>query len=332
MSEFFDRTGPLQEAGSYPQWAQQLIVDCQASKDRVSGHELYRRMRDAELSPALMRLYLIGGWPVVEQFPLYMSQNLLKTRFARHPGEDMARRWLMRNIRVELNHADYWLHWAEAHGVSLAEIQAQDVPAELHALSHWCWHTCASDSLAVAMAATNYAIEGVTGEWSALVCSNGVYENAFPKEGRKRAMKWLKLHAQYDDAHPWEALEIICTLAGTNPSAELRNCATRSARATTTCTCSSSAACSWRRRAAPASSRSARSSLAHSGIPACSAGIPPAPQGTRMIFSQVPSFTARYCSTPCSSGTSRSPSGSGRRPWSNSLPKASRKPAQASTP
>ena len=56
MSEFFDRTGPLQEAGSYPQWAQQLIVDCQASKDRVSGHELYRRMRDAELSPALMRL------------------------------------------------------------------------------------------------------------------------------------------------------------------------------------------------------------------------------------------------------------------------------------
>lgn len=149
MSEFFDRTGPLQEAGSYPQWAQQLIVDCQASKDRVSGHELYRRMRDAELSPALMRLYLIGGWPVVEQFPLYMSQNLLKTRFARHPGEDMARRWLMRNIRVELNHADYWLHWAEAHGVSLAEIQAQDVPAELHALSHWCWHTCASDSLAM---------------------------------------------------------------------------------------------------------------------------------------------------------------------------------------
>ena len=72
------------------------------------------------------------------------------------------------------------------------------------------------------MAATNYAIEGVTGEWSALVCSNGVYENAFPKEGRKRAMKWLKLHAQYADAHPWEALEIICPLAGTNPSAELR--------------------------------------------------------------------------------------------------------------
>jgi pyrroloquinoline quinone (PQQ) biosynthesis protein C len=74
----------------------------------------------------------------------------------------------------------------------------------------------------VAIAATNYAIEGATGEWSAVVCSTGVYAAAFPEEERKRAMKWLKMHAQYDDAHPWEALEIICTLAGMNPSKELQ--------------------------------------------------------------------------------------------------------------
>jgi pyrroloquinoline quinone (PQQ) biosynthesis protein C len=30
------------------------------------------------------------------------------------------------------------------------------------------------------------------------------------------------MHAQYDDAHPWEALEIVCTLAGTNPSRQLQ--------------------------------------------------------------------------------------------------------------
>lgn len=44
----------------------------------------------------------------------------------------------------------------------------------------------------------------------------------FPPDQRKRAMKWLKMHAQYDDAHPWEALEIICTLAGNNPSEQLQ--------------------------------------------------------------------------------------------------------------
>jgi len=218
----FNRTGPLMEAASYPAWAQQLIQDCSESKRRVVEHELYRRMRDNKLSAKTMRNYLIGGWPVVEQFALYMAQNLTKTRFARHPGEDMARRWLMRNIRVELNHADYWVHWSRAHGVSLEDLQAQKVAPELHALSHWCWHTSSADSLIVAIAATNYAIEGATGEWSALVCSNGVYAASFPEEDRKRAMKWLKMHAQYDDAHPWEALEIICTLAGLNPSKSLQ--------------------------------------------------------------------------------------------------------------
>ncbi|PWB36039.1 TenA family transcriptional regulator [Pseudomonas sp. SDI] len=222
MIDAFIRTGPLMDPASYPLWAQQLIRDCAASKRRVVEHEFYQRLRDNRLGSKALRQYLIGGWPVVEQFSLYMAQNLTKTRYARHPGEDLARRWLMRNIRVELNHADYWVNWCHAHGISLAELQAQQVPPELHALSHWCWHTSSADSLIVAIAATNYAIEGATGEWSALVCSSGAYAAGLPEEGRKRAMKWLKLHAQYDDEHPWEALEIVCTLAGNHPSATLQ--------------------------------------------------------------------------------------------------------------
>jgi pyrroloquinoline quinone (PQQ) biosynthesis protein C len=221
--DMFIRTGPLMDASSYPAWAQQLIDDCSDAKAKVVGHELYQRMRDGRLSSKTMRQYLIGGWPVVEQFAVYMAHNLTKTRFARHPGEDMARRWLMRNIRVELNHADYWVNWSAAHGVTLEDLQAQLVPSELHALNHWCWHSCSSDSLVVAIAATNYAIEGATGEWSAVVCSQDTYANMFPPDTRKRAMKWLKMHAQYDDSHPWEALEIICTLAGNNPSEQLQS-------------------------------------------------------------------------------------------------------------
>jgi pyrroloquinoline quinone (PQQ) biosynthesis protein C len=76
--------------------------------------------------------------------------------------------------------------------------------------------------LVVAIAATNYAIEGATGEWSAVVCSQETYADMFPPDLRKRAMKWLKMHAQYDDSHPWEALEIICTLAGNDPSVQLQ--------------------------------------------------------------------------------------------------------------
>ncbi|MBD1586455.1 TenA family transcriptional regulator [Pseudomonas typographi] len=218
----FTRTGPLMEATSYPVWAQQLLRDCSIAKQRVVNHEFYQKLRDNTLTATTMRQYLVGGWPVVEQFALYMAQNLTKTRYGRSPGEDMARRWLMRNIRVELNHADYWVHWAQAHGVTVEDLHAQKVPPELTALSHWCWHSSASDTLVIGMAATNYAIEGATGEWAHVVCSSDTYANAFPEAGRKRAMRWLALHAEYDDAHPWEALEIICTLAGPNPSRSLQ--------------------------------------------------------------------------------------------------------------
>lgn len=223
MSDVFSRTGPLLEIDSYPAWAQQLVEDCHDAKARVVAHPLYELMGNGRLSLRTMKMFLIGGWPVIEQFPLYMAQNLTKTRFARTPGEQMARRWLMRNIRVELNHGDYWLNWAQAYDISLDELQAQRVPVELNGLSHWCWRTCAADALPLAMAATNYAIEGVTGEWSAKVCASGLYAATFPEEQRKKAMKWLKMHAHYDDAHPWEALEIICTLAGNNPDHQLRS-------------------------------------------------------------------------------------------------------------
>lgn len=126
----------------------------------------------------------------------------------------MARKYLMSNIRVEQNHADHWVEWAMACGLSKQELLGGSLPVESQALNHWCWHSCEHDSLATSMAATNLAIEGATGEWSRLICSTDTYENLFELGKRKKATRWLKLYAQYDDTHPWEALEIICTLIG----------------------------------------------------------------------------------------------------------------------
>ncbi|MFJ9989467.1 TenA family transcriptional regulator [Pseudomonas putida] len=226
MIDAFVRIGPLMDAKSYPDWAQKMISDCAESKRRVVEHEVYQRLSDGKLSKKTIRQYLIGGWPVVEQFSLYMAHNLTKTRYGRSQGEDMARRWLIRNIRVELNHADHWVKWCKAHDITLKDLQAQDVPPELNGLNDWCWRVCATESLAIAMAATNYAIEGATGEWSAKVYPDTDYAQAFIQKGDKEskaAMRWLDLHAEYDDAHPWEALEIICTLVGENPSEELQD-------------------------------------------------------------------------------------------------------------
>jgi pyrroloquinoline quinone (PQQ) biosynthesis protein C len=219
MSDEFVRSGPLMKLSSYPQWAQEMVHNCEDAKQRVVNHKLFHLMRDVKLDERATRNFMVGVWPVIEQFPQYMALNLLKLQYGRTRGHDMARKYLIQNIRIEQNHADHWVDWAVASGVSREELIYGSVPLATHALSHWCWHTCNRDTLAASMAATNYAIEGATGEWSALICSNNSYENAFDPGVRKKAMKWLKVHAQYDDTHPWEALEIICSIMGGNPTA-----------------------------------------------------------------------------------------------------------------
>ena len=216
MDTEFVRTGPLMDLKSYPQWLQAVVEECSEIRRGVVEHEVFQLMRDGALSPLAMRSFLIGAWPVVEQFPQYMAMNLLKVLYGRAPGHEAGRRYLIRNIRVEQNHVDYWIDWAQAHRVSRDELFFAGRSASAEALSHWCWHTCERDPLAAAMAATNYAIEGITGEWTALVCSSTEYESGFAAQVRNKAMKWLRVHAHYDDTHPWEALEVIATTLGSH--------------------------------------------------------------------------------------------------------------------
>ena len=202
------------ELSSYPEWAQEMMLSAQQSKQRVVSHELFAMMREAALPPAAAYQFFVAGWPVIEQFPQFMAVNLCKVKYGRSVAENMARKYLMKNIRVEQNHADHWLEWAVVSGVSGEDLFNGEVAVESQALSHWCWHSCERDSLATSMAATNLAIEGATGEWSSLICSSDVYEQSLDPDSRKKGMRWLKMHAHYDDTHPWEALEIVCSLIG----------------------------------------------------------------------------------------------------------------------
>lgn len=215
MNTKFSRSGPLMDPEGYPEWLREIIRDCGDKRRSVVEHEIFQLMSEDLLPAPTMRYFLCGIWSVIEEFPQYMAMNLLKVKYG-SVGHEMARKYLIRNIRVEQNHAEYWIDWAEAHGVTRAELLSRWRSSFVDALSHWCWHTCERDPLAVAMAATNYAIEGVTGEWAARVAS-GRYESGFPPDLRKKATKWLRVHADYDDQHPWEALEIIASLLGTQP-------------------------------------------------------------------------------------------------------------------
>jgi Pyrroloquinoline quinone (Coenzyme PQQ) biosynthesis protein C len=216
----FERTGPLNELTSYPQWAQDMVADCESTKQSVLDHELWARMRAATLDHESMTRFMMGVWPFIERFPSYMALNLLKTRYGRSPGDDLARRWLVRNIRVEQNHAEYWLNWADGAGISREQILHSRPPYGTQTLANWCEEISNTGTLAAGIVATNYAIEGVTGEWSQPIYESTVYAESFPRKVRTGSLRWLQLHAAYDDVHPWEALEIVCTLMGTAPAAD----------------------------------------------------------------------------------------------------------------
>ncbi len=214
MDSPFERIGPLMEPASYPLWLQEIIAGCSDARHAVVGHDIFQQMHEGVLPAAAMRRFLASFWPVIEQFPQYMAMNLLKVQYELGAGHAMARKYLIRNIRVEQNHVEYWIDWSQGHGMKRDDLLFGWRSSSADALSHWCWHTSERDPLAVAMAATNFAIEGVTGEWAAFVCSSLAYERGFPEDVRKQSMKWLRVHAHYDDTHPWEALEIIATLIG----------------------------------------------------------------------------------------------------------------------
>lgn len=220
MNTHFERTGALTELTSYPQWAQDMVADCASTKQSVIDHELWSRMSDGTLSQEGTVNFMIGIWPVIERFPAYMAMSLLKTRYGRSTGDDLARRWLVRNIRVEQNHAEYWLHWAEGAGVPRDEVLHGVPPRGTQTLAQWCEEVSSGDNLVASIAATNYAVEGATGEWSQLIYESASYAERFPAKSRAGSLRWLQLHAAYDDTHPWEALEIVCTLMGTAPAAE----------------------------------------------------------------------------------------------------------------
>ena len=74
--------------------------------------------------------------------------------------------------------------------------------------------------MAEGIAATNFAIEGVTGDWCEMVWQSTDYRGFFPEPEQKKAMKWIQAHAAYDDLHPVEALDIVYSLLGDAPDVQ----------------------------------------------------------------------------------------------------------------
>ncbi len=99
---------------------------------------------------------------------------------------------------------------AKGFGIKKQQLFNTPILPEVEALTHWMWSINSRGSLVEGVAATNYAIEGVTQGIATIMVkgfekyhgSNGVHLD-------KKAYWWMEAHARYDDLHPFEALEII---------------------------------------------------------------------------------------------------------------------------
>lgn len=162
----------------------------------------------------------IRGWclqlyPFIHAFPKFLAEALIKAE------DDYSRSFLIDNIRVEKAHAEHWLWMGEGFGIPRSEMMAmaegeRPVLRDVQSLSDWIWFINAKGSLAEAVAATSFAIEGATGDLTrGLIDAFEAYGSREGVTMNPRTTKWFRNHAKYDDDHPRIALQIVARYAQT---------------------------------------------------------------------------------------------------------------------
>jgi pyrroloquinoline quinone (PQQ) biosynthesis protein C len=189
----------------HPDWALAMVDGLRPYWSAVLEAPLFTTISRGEFPEKAWRQTLLDFFCVVEAFPKYMGVYLAKTTFGQTPGDYLARDWLIGNIRTEALHAQWYVDWAATHGIGFDELVSHRPCPEVAALYEYLWSVCYRGTLAEAFGAVNYAIEGTTGDWTRLV---------LPSERERcgedaRGLLWLTEHAEYDDAHPREAFELI---------------------------------------------------------------------------------------------------------------------------
>lgn len=205
----------LVQATPHPAWAQRFWDDLVPLKDAIAGHALFRAMAAGALPLATFRHALLNFYPLVGNFPHYMALTLARANAVDQPGVLEARDWLINNIRIEQRHLYWYRDWAGGFGIDAAALDTVVPPPAMDAINHYLWHVNQRASIAEGLAATNLAIEWATGDWTRSVVSGmRIYAERGEMVLDRRTMAWLRAHAHYDDAHPYEAMELVKRLCG----------------------------------------------------------------------------------------------------------------------
>ena len=193
----------------HPAWVEELDRALEPHRLAVLTTPVVEHSAENQLVEAWMQNFLVAFYPVIRDFPQWLQMLL-----DRSPPE--GERFFRDNIRVERRHDAMWRAMADGFGVPRQRFHRMEpeLPAvrEFH---DYLTASCHGAAFAEAVAATNYAVEGVAQRISEKAL-RGLSKNE--KIGPKGRW-WLEEHAKYDDEHPIQALEIIkaCVARGEDP-------------------------------------------------------------------------------------------------------------------
>jgi pyrroloquinoline quinone (PQQ) biosynthesis protein C len=199
----------------HPPWVHDMTAYLQPYWDRVLDSTCVDGIAKGLLSVEQMRAWMSQLYPFIHAFPKFLGEGLTKVE------DDMSRNFFCDNIRVEKRHADHWVTMGIGFGASKKDMidmadGVKPTMRDVQSLSDWLWYINARGTLAEAVAATSYAIEGVTGDISRKILpALAHYEGRPGTQIEKRTWTWMREHAKYDDDHPKIALEIIKRYATT---------------------------------------------------------------------------------------------------------------------
>src|SRR5205085_3834013 len=182
--------------------------------DLVAG-EWATKVATGEWSTNAMRGWVLQLYPFIHAFPKFLAEALIKVE------DEYSRSFLIDNIRVEKAHAEHWLWMGEGLGIQRSEMIAladgdRPLLRDVQSLTDWIWYINAKGSLAEAVAATSFAIEGVAGDIARKVTAGfEAYRGQLGVDMGPKTYKWFREHAHYDDDHPKIAMEIVKRYATT---------------------------------------------------------------------------------------------------------------------
>jgi pyrroloquinoline quinone (PQQ) biosynthesis protein C len=194
-------------------WIETLKNFVQPDWHNLVAGEWASKVNDGTWSTDAMRGWFLQLYPFIHAFPKFLAEALIKAE------DEYSRSFLIDNIRVEKAHAEHWLWMGEGFSIPRSEMMAlaegeRPLLRDVQSLTDWIWYINAKGSLAEAVAATSFAIEGATGDLTRALLKG--FEAYGSREGvtmNPRTTKWFRNHSKYDDDHPRIALQIVAHYA-----------------------------------------------------------------------------------------------------------------------